>query len=188
MPIRIVRASTLRGLRTKAAEAEEAAAVYSTEANQWNDRYRKASKLAATETKRADLAERSVEEQGRQLAALRRELNKARDEWEGLHSVVAQADAARDQALEDLAAERAGMSELAAEVRVIRAAVEDRESGRTVRAAIAYGFLHNVVRELRAEGRDLGRLELVAGLLFGDEDQADDHANAEDQAEEVRPS
>ena len=186
MPIYVVRAATLRELRTKRDLYE----TYKAKANEWSDHYLKA-------TARADEAEETIEDQGRQLAALRRELAeangkaaRAHDECEGLRSVLAQSDSDLRQARDELAAQRAEFEVLAAEVRDLQAAAADTASGQTVRAAIALGLLRSLLSEARAHGRDLGRLDLVEVILFGraEELAPEEHGYAEEQAEGVRPS
>lgn len=111
--IRLIRTRTLRTLRAEITEADEAAAVYSAEADKWNEKY-------VAEVQRADDAEQAIgqtaelrvedcEHYEEQLAELREQLadaiherDAARAEREqqftGLHAVIKQVTGERDAA------------------------------------------------------------------------------------------
>ncbi|WP_329812488.1 hypothetical protein, partial [Streptomyces sp. GSL17-113] len=75
IPLRLVRIATLRRIRTEAQAADEAAELYSDEATKWRENYLEEVKRAETAEHSAERAEETIENQGEQLAHLRRLLD-----------------------------------------------------------------------------------------------------------------
>ncbi|MFC8408608.1 hypothetical protein ACFUG9_34345 [Streptomyces griseoincarnatus] len=164
---RIVRTTTLDALR---ADSAALPAV-----RQERDQ---AKTEAARATDSAVRAESVAEKQLRELARLHAENFQAeretRVQYEGLRTVIQQVTEERDAARKERdQAEREARDELAEirrDVDRLRAAAADPETGESMRHAIAYGVLRNLIDDARARGLELGRpFDLVAILLGFDQ-------------------
>ncbi|MGA5606187.1 hypothetical protein ACPCUF_35115 [Streptomyces griseoincarnatus] len=160
---RIVRTTTLDALR---ADSAALPAV-----RQERDQ---AKTEAARATDSAVRAESVAEKQLRELARLHAENFQAeretRVQYEGLRTVIQQVTAERDAARTERdqveAAARRELEEIRQDVDRLRAAAADPETGESMRHAIAYGVLRNLIDDARARGLELGRpFDLVAVLL-----------------------
>lgn len=165
IPVRIVRAATLRSIRTEAQEANDAAKLYSGEANQWRAGY-------VEELNRAKTAERNAQHAEETIAQLRRLLAELAAELEGAYALHRQLRDERDNAR----AERDdGRAELIATLRELFTAASDPSTGSEFRGRLALGVLRKMLAD-QLDDEDSPSVLLLAALLFRDDEDTEENA------------